>query len=198
MKKTLICAAALCALNSGAWAGLNATVYDGWNLDASGNISTAGLSVIGSFEDPSIDHWNGDIYYSWSPLGRGDLYTVTWSGYLITPDAGAYQFRTTSDDGIQVFVDSIRTIHSPGLQWFGVSTGSANLTAGAHAFDVRFYENGGNDGVRLEWLRPGANSWEVVPTSALSVTQPVPEPESWALALAGLLTTSTLARRRRG
>lgn len=195
MKNSRLAALVLALGSVNAWADLNATAYEGWALDDGGNISTVGLPVLGSFVDPNIDHWDGDLSYRWSPFGRDELYTVAWDGFLIAPSAGSYQFRSTSDDGVQVFIDSAAVISSTSLQHYGVSTGSATLSAGTHAFNVRFYENFVFDGIRLEWQTPGSTTWEVIPATAL-VTE-VPEPAGAAMLLAGL-SLAVLGRGRLG
>lgn len=178
-----------------AWADLQADVYNSWQLDGSGNISTSGLTHVGSFIDPQIDHWDGTLGYRWNPLGVDELYTVTWAGYLLAPEAGTYQFRTVSDDGVQVFIDGLSVVNNPGVQWYGEGLGSATLTAGAHALDVRFYENHTYDGIIFQWKKPGDADWSIVPAGVLVTA--VPEPGAFALALAGLAVAGGSAARRR-
>ena len=184
------------ALTGNAWGDLTADVYSGWQIDVSGNISTVGLTHLGTFVDPQIDHWDNTQGYRWNPLGVDELYTVTWTGYLLVPADGVYEFRSVSDDGIQVFIGDQTVINNPGLQWYGEGLGSATLTAGAHALDVRFYENFTYDGVILQWKPPGATEWAIVPAGVL-VTQ-VPEPGAVAFALVGLAVAAGVSRRRQG
>jgi len=196
MKASWLAALALSTSMVGsAWADLKADVYNGWGIGLDGKISTVGLDHVGTFIDPQIDHWDGTQNYRWNPLGIDELYTVTWSGYLLTPEAGTYQFRTVSDDGAQVFIDGQTVVNSPGLQWFGEGLGSATLTAGAHALDVRFYENYTYDGIILQWKKPGDADWSIVPSSSLVTS--VPEPVSGAMALVGLVVAGAAVRRRK-
>lgn len=186
---TWAAALALATLPLSSRAGLDATVYAGWWRNGvlyggTGDISFDASAALGSFVDAQIDHWDDSIYYRWNPLGRDELYSVRWTGYLLTPAAGLYEFRLTSDDGNQLLLGGSKVIDSPALQWYGVSTGQATLAAGAVALELRFYENYSFDGIRLEWRPPDATDWEVIPASALVTS--VPEPRTWALMLGGL------------
>ena len=120
---------------------------------------------------------------------------MTWAGYLLIADAGTYQFRTVADDGVQVFIDNQSVINNPTLQWFGENQGTATLTAGAHALDVRLFENYTYDGIILQWKKPGDADWSIAPSSVLVTS--VPEPGSFALALAGLAVAGAVALRQR-
>ena len=194
-----ICTAALAlTIAPMAWADLDATVYADWQRDGvlhgdSGDITFEGLTQLGQFVDPNISHWDGTLEFKWMPLGRDELYSVLWTGFLNVPDTGMYQFRTTSDDGVQVLLGGSKVIDFPDLQHYGTHTGSTSLSAGLIPIEVRFYENAGYDGIRLEWMKPGDNDWTIVPGDVLSV----PEPETYAMLLAGLGVMGIAAKRRR-
>jgi|GEM_PF-2009211 len=202
MNKTWTGAAALALTlaTTPAWADLDATVYAGWWRDGvlygtSGDISFDASAAIGSFVDPNVDHWNGSIYHRWAPYGRDEFYSVRWTGYLKTPTAGDYQFRVTSDDGAQLLLGGSKVVDAPELQWYATTTSQTlTLAATTTALELRFYENAVYDGIRLEWLTPGAADWAVIPASALVTT--VPEPASWALLLGGAALIGTRLRRR--
>lgn len=203
MKKKLlgpvVLLGALLAAATPALADLNATVYADWQRGGTargdtGDITFEGLTELGSFVDPNLDHWDGTLGYRWIPLGRDDYYSVRWTGYLDVSAAGEYGFRSTSDDGVQVFLGGELIIDSPSVQHFGTSVGTALLAAGPTPIEVRLYENEGNDGIRLEWMQPGETEWSVIPAASLT---PVPEPSTAALALAGLVVTLSAVRRRK-
>ena len=181
-----------------AHANLSATVYADWQRDGvlsgkTGDITFQGLTQLGQFVDPNIAHWDGTKRYRWMPFGRDEKYSVLWTGFLIAPTAGTYQFRTTSDDGVQVLLRGENVIYSPVLQYFKVNTGSTNLVAGSSSIEVRFYENAVFDGIRLEWMKPGDTTWTIIPPEVLAV----PEPSSAALIVGGLALVINVVRRSR-
>ena len=181
-----------------AWADLDATVYAYWQRDGvlygdSGDITFEGLTQLGQFVDPNISHWDGTGTFRWNLFGRDELYSVLWTGFLNVPDTGTYRFRTTSDDGVQVLLGGSKVIDAPGLQNYEVHIGSTSLSAGLIPIEVRFYEHYIHAGIRLEWMKPGDNDWTIVPGDVLSV----PEPETYAMLLAGLGVMGIAAKRRR-
>lgn len=195
----LAAAAAVCCAAGAAQAALNATVYDGWQRGGvlygdSGDITFDGLTVLTSFVDPNIDHWDGTGGYRWMPAGQDELYSVRWTGWLNAASAGAYNFRTTSDDGVQVVIGSTTVVDAPVLQYFGTNTGSTTLAAGWVPIEVRFYENAVFDGIVLEWQRPGDAGFAVVPESAFALA-PVPELPPAAMFLLGLPLLAAVRRR---
>ncbi len=110
----------------------------------------------------------------------GDTFSARWTGKIQAIESGTYTFRTTSDDGVRLWVNNVLLVD----KWIDQSATSwsntINLTAG-QLYDIRveYFENTGDALVRLEWQRPG-KAFEVVPTQALytagptSNTPPVP------------------------
>ncbi|HSH14854.1 MAG TPA: Ig-like domain-containing protein, partial [Verrucomicrobiae bacterium] len=74
-------------------------------------------------------------------------------GRLIVVEAGAYQFRLTSDDGAEVDIDgNIIVSRANGA---GAATASATLAAGSHDFELRHFNGAGPGNLTLEWSGPG-------------------------------------------
>ena len=98
-----------------------------------------------------------------------DNFSVRWSGTLVAPTAGSYNFQTYSDDGIRVWINGAALINN----WtdHGPTTDtSAAVTLGAGqvvSVVVEFYENGGGAVARLRWRTPGAASYVAIPSTSL-------------------------------
>ncbi len=98
----------------------------------------------------------------------GNNYGLVYTGYINVPTDGTYTFYTNSDDGnkLQIGSTTVASDESPhGARW---NTDSVNigLKAGRHAFTLKFYENGGGDSLRVEYIGPGIARTEL-PASAL-------------------------------
>jgi hypothetical protein len=141
--------------------GLPAVYYD--------NLNFTGTSV--SRVDPTVDfNWAGG-----APMAQiaADTFSVRWQGRIQAVETGTYSFRTTSDDGVRLWVNNVLLVDKLVDQSATAWTNTINLTAGQF-YDIRidYYENGGDALMKLEWQRPG-RGFEVVPTPVLYAPAPV-------------------------
>ncbi len=101
--------------------------------------------------------------------GLQDNFVVEALANLSVEATGTYQFRLTSDDGSRLTVDDQVVVDNDGLHGTEAQEGSVTLTAGeVHDLRVDYFEAGGGERLLLQWMPPGATSFSVVPTSALS------------------------------
>jgi hypothetical protein len=154
--------------------GLTGYYYQGYALDDTGKIIVDGLPLALSRVDTMINFWDGNQYFAWQPVaGWANNYSVEWRGYIFIEETGPYGFGTISDDGSQLFIDSVMVFNNGESQWYdwednmGESDTSGApfvpmiLDSGAHHISVRFYENASYDGIQLWWLKPGADSSDI-------------------------------------
>jgi hypothetical protein len=95
-----------------------------------------------------------------------DGFALLLRGAIDVPTAGAWTFFATSDDGSQVLVDGALVVDNDGLHGPVERSGTAELTAGLHSLEVRFFEKAGGESLVVEWSGPGRNR-EELPASAL-------------------------------
>lgn len=82
-------------------------------------------------------------------------FSVRWTGNLVAPVSGTYQFSFTGDDGFRVFLDGKPLID----HWTeGSATavfGQADLAAGkAYDLRVEYFQKGGDFVAQFDWRRP--------------------------------------------
>ncbi len=83
-----------------------------------------------------------------------DTFALRFSGNIIVPTSGAYQFFIASDDGSRLYVDDKLLIDNDRLQGMTEMSAGIDLQAGSHKFAVTYYDNGGGDGLSVQWSGP--------------------------------------------
>ncbi len=90
-----------------------------------------------------------------------------WTGELIAPIAGIYEFTIDVDDSGWVTIDGTQVIHDPGAVNKGHDVGRINLSAGRHRIEVGERNIGGGSYIRLSWKVPGQAASETIPSEML-------------------------------
>ena len=116
------------------------------------------------------------LNFSWGTASPGtnvpaDNFSVRWSGQIQVPTSGTYYFRTSSDDGIQVFVNGAQVING----WWQVSspltsTSKAVTLVGGQKYTIRvdYFEATGSATAKLYWRLPSSTVYEIIPKESLS------------------------------
>jgi len=132
---------------------------------------------------PTITHWKGAYFnnldlsgqpalvrndnnpdFNWgagSPSSgciNADNFSVRWTRTL-SFDRGVYRFRTTTDDGVRLYVDNNLIIN----KWQDQASttyqsGDVFLDGGNHSIRMEYYERGGAAVAKLSWERVGGGS----------------------------------------
>ncbi len=102
---------------------------------------------------------------------------VYWrlTGTITIPTAGSWTFSLASDDGSVMRLDGSVLIDNDGVHSLQTRTGMRTLTAGAHAIDVRFFENTGSNALLLSWRGPNDATSTLVPASAFTTSYTPPQ-----------------------
>jgi len=115
-----------------------------------------------------------DANHDWGNGGpaagvNADNFSARFTGTYTVPETGNYRFRTWSDDGVRVWVDTsgTNTFNDANRvidQWndHGPRADDSNdiaLTAGrSFSVKVEFYESGGGAQMKLEWRKPSSSN----------------------------------------
>ena len=137
--------------------GLDVTYYNGQGF---------GGPVLGTGVD-------GDVHHDWDEgkIGghRKDEVSVRWEGRIEAIEAGDYEFRTRSDDGVRVWVNDELLIDNWTTHAAQYDYGSESVTLGVgERADVRieYFEGSGEATMEFEWRRPG-QGWSAVQAGQL-------------------------------
>jgi hypothetical protein len=75
---------------------------------------------------------------------------------------------TDSDDGSQLFIDDRLVVDNDGLHGMVQKAGAIALAKGLHKIKVTFFEQGGQDDLKVHYKVP-EKEYSVIPTSVLFV-----------------------------
>lgn len=97
-----------------------------------------------------------------------DTFAMRYTGRVSVTQPGKYTFYLSSDDGSRMYLNGQEFINNDGLHGDVEKSATAELTAGSHPIVVTYFDNGGGDGLSLQWTGPGIKGKQVVPTESLS------------------------------
>ena len=122
-----------------------------WNLLAPSGSPTFPTS------EPDLTRTDNEINYNWwsespDPSINVDGFAAEWTK-TASFDAGFYQFRTRSDDGVRVYLDDQLIIDSWSDQGGNPHAISREVTAGNHDIRVQYYENQGFALISFDYIK---------------------------------------------
>lgn len=152
-------------------------VSTGINYPAGGNVINSATTLAG-FLGPDAGTIVGD---GTAPITQ----TVFRFTGLIELEPGAQTFSVGSDDGFRLTVNGVRVAEHSGPRGFSTNTAVADPGSGFVPFELLFYENFGNSGVRATI------------DGAVIVAASIPLPAGLPLILAALLGLGLVGGKRR-
>lgn len=96
------------------------------------------------------------------------VFSARWTGKLRASRGGVTRFRTTSDDGVRLWIGGKLVVDNWTQHGATDDEGQVELAAGAD-YDVflEYFNSGGAGVMRLAWQRPGDPGFAAVPVSEL-------------------------------
>ncbi|MDH3495346.1 MAG: family 20 glycosylhydrolase [Gemmatimonadota bacterium] len=86
---------------------------------------------------------------------RQEQFGLRFTGYLLAPEDGIYEFALTSDDGSLLRIAGHTVIDHDGFHSSADKPGVIALAAGAHGFELLYFQAGGDRELRLQTRRDG-------------------------------------------
>ncbi|MEM6888135.1 MAG: PA14 domain-containing protein [Pseudomonadota bacterium] len=117
--------------------------------------------------EPTHQDFVSDIHYangrgSFWEGGSADTFGAKLEGQVTVDEGGLYKFFAGGDDGVMLYVNGEPVINNDGLHGFRTRTGEVQLEPGTYDIEVRYFENYGHAGLKLEWEGPGTDGRELV------------------------------------
>eukprot|EP01134_Creolimax_fragrantissima_P007138 CFRG7138T1 len=98
-----------------------------------------------------------------------DRLFIRWEGRFIAPCSGMYTFAVVADDCVKLDVDGEILINDWTLHAARFTPGEPMFLEAneVHAVRIDFYENTGHMTCNMQWLRPGYDEFELIPSEYL-------------------------------
>ncbi len=84
-----------------------------------------------------------------------EYYSIHWSGSLLIPQTGTYQFGTRSDDGSTVTVNGQIVVDNSGVHGLQEQVGTITLSPGIVPVQIRYMQDSVSSDLAIWWTRPG-------------------------------------------
>jgi putative heme-binding domain-containing protein len=100
---------------------------------------------------------------------QADKFALRFTGMIQIPKSGRWSFYTASDDGSRLYIGDKLVVNNDGLHGMSEKRGRLKLKAGPHAITVTYFDNGGGDGLIVQWEGPGVKKQKIKP-AALTIS----------------------------
>ncbi|MDR7297466.1 Ca2+-binding RTX toxin-like protein [Pelomonas aquatica] len=99
---------------------------------------------------------------------NGDNYSVKWTGNLLAPAYGNYQFQFFVDDSSTLTINGATVLTQASYTGSNSAIANVTLQAGYNSIQMTLAEGGGTSGATLYWRTPNDVSMSIIPLNALS------------------------------
>ncbi len=104
--------------------------------------------------------------FTMDPREKEQFFSFDFEGYINIKQAGEYTFYLATNDGGRMYVDDNMIINNDGLHPVVEVAKKVELTSGLHPISVKYFQEGGLNGLKVSWEGPGVEKQEI-PASVL-------------------------------
>ena len=99
-----------------------------------------------------------------------DHFAYVFTGLILIPERGVWEFMTKSDDGSVLIIGDRRVVDNDGSHASVMATGRVALEAGLHPYTLLYFEDYEGQDLSWGWKAPGAEGFEAIPEANLRLT----------------------------
>ena len=99
-----------------------------------------------------------------------DHFAYVFTGLILIPERGVWEFMTKSDDGSVLTIGDRRVVDNDGSHASVMATGRVALEAGLHPYTLLYFEDYEGQDLAWGWKAPGAEGFEAIPEANLRLT----------------------------
>ena len=97
---------------------------------------------------------------------KEQFFAFDYEGYINIPEDGLYTFYLTTNDGGRLYLDDRLLINNDGLHPLAEVYKPIALKAGLHSISVKYFQEGGTNGLIVSWHGPGFEK-QIIPAPVL-------------------------------
>ena len=94
---------------------------------------------------------------------QANAFALRFTGMIQIPTPGEYTFFITSDDGSRLYIDEKLLINHDQLHGMTEKSGTIELSAGTHPIAVTYFDQGGGNGLHVNWSGPDLPKQSITP-----------------------------------
>ncbi|WP_195291107.1 GH92 family glycosyl hydrolase [Alistipes finegoldii] len=99
-----------------------------------------------------------------------DHFGYIFTGSILIPERGVWEFMTKSDDGSVLMIGDRKVVDNDGSHASVMATGRVALEAGLHPYTLLYFEDYEGQDLSWGWKAPGAEGFEAIPEANLRMT----------------------------
>ncbi|MCK5815650.1 MAG: chitobiase/beta-hexosaminidase C-terminal domain-containing protein, partial [Flavobacteriaceae bacterium] len=92
---------------------------------------------------------------------KEQFFSFDFEGYINIPKDGEYTLYLATNDGGRLYIDDILLLNNDGLHPVIEINKSIRLKAGLHPISVKYFQEGGSNGLKVSWEGPGIEKEEI-------------------------------------
>lgn len=98
------------------------------------------------------------------PREKEQFFSFDYEGYINILKDGEYTFYLATNDGGRLYIDGYMLLNNDGLHPVVEINKSVTLKAGLHPISVKYFQEGGRNGLLVSWKGPGIEKQEIPAT----------------------------------
>ena len=99
-----------------------------------------------------------------------DHFAYVFTGLILIPERGVWEFMTKSDDGSVLTIGDRKVVDNDGSHASVMATGRVALEAGLHPYTLLYFEDYEGQDLSWGWKAPRAEGFEAIPEANLRLT----------------------------
>ena len=92
---------------------------------------------------------------------KEQFFSFDFEGYINIPKDGEYTFYLATNDGGRLYIDNIMLLNNDGLHPVVEIKKPITLKAGLHPISVKYFQEGGRNGLKVSWEGSGIEKQEI-------------------------------------